>query len=69
MDMHIAKHINILQISLVKCDKLIIYQNFPIKMLTLYTTGGGTRGHVGSCPHKFTNAHRKLVFHNRNVSC
>ena len=50
MDMHIAKHINILQISLVKCNKLIICQNFSIKMLTLYTTGGGTRGHWGHLP-------------------
>ena len=32
--------------------------------------GGGTRGALGAlAPTKFVNAHRNLVFHNRNVSC
>ena len=36
----------------------------------MQSTGGGTRGTLGALvPTTFTNAHRNLVFHNRNVSC
>ena len=32
--------------------------------------GGGTRGALGAlAPTKFVSARKKLVFHNRNLSC